>query len=299
MGKVIKLTESELKRLIENIIQEQNLAMGQNYQQGKDMRVGEFQQKRQAVNTAVKQGAQAVGNAAKQAANMGKQVIVTIGKVTFTVITYGAAVVFLIGKGLYKVSAAVGNSILKFVSAVGGATVSAATALGQSTISGLKVAGIAMEKGGDFVGQQLVNLKDSTVAIAKWVVGLFKGLGAAAYAKALVGANSIKELGSAMGNWLQGQYNTVANALGASWDEAKGLAQKGLSNLKAGAKSAYDTVSKTATNFANKASNYAGQAVGAIQGFLSEFFNRLLSMENKSTNTLLSEMVNYNGKTIL
>ena len=299
MGKVIKLTESELKRLIENIIQEQNLAIGQNFQQGQQIGQQAGQRARQAVNTAVKQGAQAVGDAAKVVARTGKQVIVTIGKATFTVITYGAAVVFLIGKGLYKVSAAVGNSILKFISAVGGATVSAATALGQATISGLKSAGIAIEKGADFVGQQLNSLKDSTVATAKWVVGLFKGLGAAAYAKALVAANTIKELNTAMGNWLKTQYNTVANAIGATWDQAVGLAQKGLSNLKAGAKSAYDTVSKTASNIANTASDYAGRAFGAVKGFLSEFFDRLLSMENKSTNALLSEMVNYNGKTIL
>lgn len=292
MGKVIKLTETELKRLIENIIQEQGLAVGQNFQQGQQIGMKAGQQARQVVNTAVKQGAQAVGNAAKQ-------VVVTIGKVSFTIITYGAAIVYLIGKGVYKVSAAVGNAILKFLSAIGSATVSAVTAMSQATMNGLKTAGIVIEKGAQFVGQQLTNLKDSSVAIGKWVIGQFKGLGAAVYAKALVAANSIGELGSAMGTWFKDQYNTVANAIGASWDQAVGMAQKGWQNIKANASKAMDNVKSTATNFANKASDYAGKAFGAVKGFLSEFFDRLISMENKSTNTLLSEMVNYNGKSIL
>lgn len=288
MGKIVRITESELKRMIQNIIQEQNLAIGQNFQQGQQIGLKAGQQARQAVNTA-----------AKQIANAGKQVIVKIGNVTFTVITYGAAFVFLIGKGLYKVGAAVGNSILKFISAVGGATVSAATALGQSTINGIKSAGIAVEKGAEFVGQQLSNLKDSTVVTAKWVVGLFKSLGAAAYAKALVAANSVKELSGVMSDWLKTQYNTVANAIGATWDQAIGMAQKGLSNLKSGAKSAYDTVTKTAANITNKASDYAGRTIGAIKGFLQEFFDRYFSMNNKTTEQLLSEMVNYSNKSIL
>ena len=299
MGKVIKLTETELKRLIENIIQEQGLAVGQNFQQGQQIGSKAGQQARQAVNTAVKQGAQAVGDAAKQVAAGAKQVVVTIGKVSFTIITYGAAIVYLIGKGVYKVSAAVGNAILKFLSAIGSATVSAATAMSQATMNGLRAAGIAIEKGAQFVGQQLTNLKDSSVAIGKWVIGQFKGLGAAVYAKALVAANTLRELNSALGMWFKDQYNTVANAIGASWDQAVGMAQKGWQNIKAGATKAFDNVKSTATNIANKASDYAGRAVGAIQGFLSEFFDRLISMKNKSTNTLLSEMVNYNGKSIL
>lgn len=299
MKKVVRITESELKKIIQNIIEEQNLAVSQNFQKGQQSGIQAGQQARQVVNKAIQKAGENIQAGALSVAKAGKQVIVTIGKTTFTILTYGAAVVFLIGKGIYKVGAAIGNAILKFLSAVGNATVSAATAIGQSALNGLKTAGIAIEKGAQWVGQQLSSLADSGVSMIKWILGQFKALGAVAFAKVLLAANSVKEFGASVGNWIKQQYDSISASVGKKWDDAVAGVKQGWESAKSGMKSAYDSVSSTAANIGNKASEYAGNAWGAIKGFLSEFFERFISMENKSNVTLLSEMVNYNGKSIL
>jgi hypothetical protein len=72
MAKIVRLTESQLKGLINKVIAEQNLAVGQNFQKGTQTGAVAGQQARQAVNKAV-----------TSAANLGKEVVVTIGKTTF------------------------------------------------------------------------------------------------------------------------------------------------------------------------------------------------------------------------
>jgi hypothetical protein len=134
MKKLVRLTESDLVRIIEKVISEQD-TVGGNFQQGVQSGQQAGQQARQVVNKVagdVAQGAKKVGTAAVQAGvatlQGAKQVAITIGKVTFYAVITGGVVVFLIGKGIYKVSAAVGNAIIKFLAATGKATVSAATA---------------------------------------------------------------------------------------------------------------------------------------------------------------------------
>jgi hypothetical protein len=119
-NKVVRLTESDLVRIIEKVISEQG-TVGTNFQQGVQSGAQAGQQARQVVNKVagdVAQGAKKVGTAAVQAGvatlQGAKQVAITIGKVTFYAIITGGVVVFMIGKGIYKVSAAVGNAIIKF-----------------------------------------------------------------------------------------------------------------------------------------------------------------------------------------
>ena len=53
-----------------------------------------------------------------------------------------------------------------------------------------------------------------------------------------------------------------------------------------------------ANQFTQSTSNIAGKALGAIQGFLSEIYERYLSFSD-NTKSILNEAVHYNGKVIL
>jgi hypothetical protein len=299
MGKTVKLTEGELKKIIEKIISEQSLAVGQNFQQGQQVGQVAGQQARQVVNKAVKTGAQAVQNASVQVAKFGKQVVVTIGKVAFNVVIYGAATVFLIGKGVYKVSAAIGNALLKFLAASGKAVVSGATSIGNAALSGLKAGGIAIEKGAQFVGTQLSGLADSGMSIVKWVLNQFKQFGVAVWGSLLIGATKVKEWAGALGAWIKQQYDTIASQIGVAFNDAvagvKNMANKAASSVKSGLQKA----GQVGANIANSVSNTAGKIWGGMKGFLQEFFERFNSFKGTDTLTILSESVKYNGLTIL
>ena len=300
MGKTVKLTEGELKRIIEKIISEQQqLAVGQNFQQGQQVGQVAGQQARQVVNKAVKTGAQAVQNASVEVAKFGKQVVVTIGKVAFNVVIYGAATVFLIGKGVYKVSAAIGNALLKFLAASGKAVVSGATSIGNAALSGLKAGGIAIEKGAQFVGTQLSGLADSGMSIVKWVLNQFKQFGVAVWGSLLIGATKVKEWAGALGAWIKQQYDTIASQIGVAFNDAvagvKNMANKAASSVKSGLQKA----GQVGANIANSVSNTAGKIWGGMKGFLQEFFERFNSFKGTDTLTILSESVKYNGLTIL
>jgi hypothetical protein len=303
--RVITLTESQLKKVIEKMIEEADIQPTNKFQPGQ-----KFQQGQQQGFASGKQAQIAVLNAGREAMKGAKQVIVTIGKVTFTVITYGVAFIYLIGKSLYKVGAAIGNAILKFISATGRAAVGAATAVGDATINGLKVAGVAIEKGAQVVSSFVASLKDQSIAIVKWVINLFKQFGNALWGKLLIAAGSIKEFSSALGTWLKDSYSAVAQEVGLAWDRAMQLGAQGINALKSGVSNAVDSVksaastvgnkiSSTAANIGNKIAGGLGSAAGWVKGFLSEMFERYFSMENFSTSKILSECVKYNGKIIL
>jgi hypothetical protein len=229
----------------------------------------------------------------------GKQVVVTIGKVAFNVVIYGAATVFLIGKGVYKVSAAIGNALLKFLTASGKAVVSGATAIGNAALSGLKAAGIAIEKGAQFVGTQISALADSGMSIVKWIINQFKQFGTMVWGSMLIAGTKVKEWAGALTGWIKQQYDSIAGQIGVAFNDAvsgaKAIGQKVANVVSTGV----NAVKNTATNFANKASNAAGKIWGGIKGFLSEFFERFNSFQGTDTLTILSESVKYNGLTIL
>lgn len=298
MKKTIKLTENDLIRIVENVLSEQ-LNLSQNFKTGQNLGQKMGQGARQAVNTAVNKGVQNVKQAAGQVLQGGKEIVVKIGNTTFTVLVYGAAMVFLLGKGVYKVGQAVGNAILKFLSATGKATVSAAKSVGSATMTGLKNAGIAVEKGAQFVGQQLTSLKDNAVGVVKWMINKFKQFGAIAWGKVLLAASAVKEWGGALMSWIKQQYGSIANQLGVAWDDAVSGAKKIGQKVASTVGNAVNTVKNTASNIANNVSNAAGNAWGAVQGFLSEFFERFYGFESNDTLSIVSESRKYNGLTIL
>jgi len=293
--KVVHITESQLKRLIEKVIEEQsvsntdgNFHMGQSYKQGA-----------QSTQASGKAAQQAVANAAAEVARAGKQVLIKIGNITITAITYGAAVVWLIGKGVYKLTAAIANSLLKLITATGKAVVGAASALGTVAINGLKAAGIAIEKGAKWVGQQLNSLKDSTVAVGKWLIGAMKQFGAKVWAKVLAGAAAIAGLGQQLGGWLQSQWTSIQKEIGVAWNQAKSWASGALKSAGQAISNAASNVKQGVANAANPVAGAAGKAAGWLQGFLSELFNRFVSFKGNDMMSILSEARQYNGKAIV
>lgn len=303
MAKKIQLTETELKKVIEKIIEEQ-LNLSQNYQQGQQQAIK---------NQTGVQAAKNIHNAAVAAFNGVKQTVVKIGNVAFTIVVYGAATVWLIGKGIYKVTQAVSGALLKLISATGKAVISAGQAVGQATIAAFQAAGVMIEKGAQAVGQFLTGLKDGTVSAAKWLINSCKSLGASIWGKILIGVGTIKELAGALGGWAKQQYDSIAQSLGVAWDTAVNAARKGYDALKQGvtnvankisdtASNVYNNVKQGATNFANNVAKTAGNITQGAKNFwnnLFEMIERWVSMDGMNHSQILSESIKFNGKVIL
>jgi len=293
--KVVHITESQLKRLIEKVIEEQavsntdgNFHMGQSYRQEVP-----------GSKASGKAAQQAVANAAAEVARAGKQVLIKIGNITIKVITYGAAVIWLIGKGVYKLTAAIANSLVKLISATGKVVVNTATALDTMAIKTLTSVGIAVEKGAKWVGQQLNSLKDSTISVAKWLIGAMKQFGAKVWAKVLAGAAAIAGVGQQLGSWLQSQWTSIQKEIGVAWDQAKSWASGALKSAGQAISKAASNVKQGVANVANTVAGAAGKAAGWLQGFLSELFNRFVSFKGDDMISILSEARQYNGKAIV
>lgn len=287
--KVIHLKESELRQLISKIIEEQTVSSA--YTQGKQAGLTQGQQARQVVNQAALSFAKGV-----------KETIITIGKFTFKILVYGGAVVYLIGKGLYRVSQAAGNAILKFLSATGKAVVKSANQASDATMSALQAAGIAIDKGAQWAGKQLLGLRDNTIAIGKWVINIFKQFGTQLWAKILVAAGGIQEMRAIVGDHLKASWASIQNQVGVAWENASKWASGAFNSAK---QAVTNTANKIGTAVKNKASEYAqsaargaGKLLGSIQGFLQEMYERYNSFSN-DTLSIISEATSYNGKVIL
>jgi phage-related protein len=196
--------------------------------------------------------------------------------------------VYLIGSGLFKLSMMAHNAIMKFLASTGRAVIGGATLLGQKTMSGLKAAGVAIERGAEALSQSFNKLKENTANVVKWIFNSFKQFGAAVWGKVLLAGSAIKELAGIVGDFFKNTYNTVANAVGKTWDQAKGMAQQ-----------AYSKVKDTASNIGKGISSAYDKTRGYLSGFLSEIFERFLSMNNMTGHELISECVKYNNKVIL
>ena len=294
--RVIQLKESELKQLISRIIEEQTAASA--FTQGQQAGQVAGQQARQVVNKAANQAIASVKQGANTAITWVKETVVTFAKTTFKIVIYGAAVIFVIGEAIFKVGAAIGNAIIKFLASTGQAVFKSGQAIAQDTMNAFRKAGIALEKGAQWVGQKLTSLKDSALAIGKWVIDQARSLGTAAYAKFLVGMAGIKELGATFGAYLKNGWASIQKSVGVAWENAASWASGMYNKAKQGLANVGTAIGNKANQIAQGVSGFAGKVYGGLKGFLQEMYERYLSFSD-NTKSILNEAVHYNGKVIL
>lgn len=294
--KVIQLKESELKQLISRIIEEQTASAA--FTQGQQAGQVAGQQARQVVNKAATQAVTAVKQGANTVIKGVTETVVTFAKTTFKIVIYGAAVVFVIGEAIFKVGAAIGNAIIKFLASTSMAVFKRGQVIAQDTIAAFRKAGIALEKGAQWVGQQLASLKDSAFTVGKYIIDSARALGTAAYAKFLVGMAGIKELGATFGNYLKSSWASIQKSIGVAWENASNWASGMYNKAKQGLQNVGTAIGNKANQIAQGVSGFAGKTLGAIQGFLQEMYERYLLFSN-DTKSILNEAVHYNGKVIL
>lgn len=294
--RVIQLKESELKQLISRIIEEQTASAA--FTQGQQAGQVAGQQARQAVNKATNQAVATVKQGATNLAKGLGEIVITIGKIPIKVLIFGAAVVYVIADGVYKVGVAAHNAFMKFLSATGKVIVKKYEQASANTINSLNKIGIVLDKGMNFVNQKLTSLKDSTFAIGKYVIDSFKQFGTQQWAKILVAAAGIKEFAGMLGGYLKSAWGTIQNQVGVAWENASNWARGAMNTAKQGLQNFSNSVKNKANQIAQGASGFAGKALGAIQGFLSEMYERYLSFSD-DTESILNEAIKYNGKVIL
>lgn len=298
--KVIQLKESELKQLISRIIEEQTSSAA--FTQGQQAGQVAGQQARQVVNKAATQAVTNVKQAANTVIKGVTETVVTFAKTTFKIVIYGAAVVFVIGEAIFKVGAAIGNAIIKFLASTSMAVFKRGQVIAQDTIAAFRKAGIALEKGAQWVGQQLASLKDSAFTVGKYIIDSARAFGTMQYAKFLVAMAGVKELAATFGNYLKNSWTSVQKSVGVAWENASnwasGMYNRTKQAVSQGFTDAKNAVSNKANQIAQGVSGFAGKTLGAIQGFLQEMYERYLSFSDDTT-SILSEAVKYNGKVIL
>lgn len=315
----LKIDNSKFNKLVENklgdvkpLLSEQaataNQSIGQQYQQGKE-------QGKQAGVVA----AQNVKTFVKQGLSTAKEIVIQIGKIVFKAIVYGAAIVFVIGKGLYKVGQTVGNAILKFLSATKQAVVSGTQAVSDATtnaITAIAQTAIAADRWvnekGKAVGAWIGSMQDKAYSVITWSLNQLKQFGIAQWAKFLIMAAGVKEFGNNVANWCKQQYTTVANQIGATWDQAKTAATKGLNYaaqqgekaakaVAGGVQKASQAVAGGVQSFLGDVAKTAGQATGFLGGLFSEsveFYSIYNSFNSTDTLGIITECQKYNVKVI-
>jgi hypothetical protein len=286
MKKIVILKESDLVKIIKNLIEEQDIS--QKFQAGQ--KIGQV---------AGKQGKEMIVKGANQLIQKGKEILITIGGYAITIVVLPFAVVWNIGGKIFKLGRLASDALLKLLSSTGKVVVGTAKQITQSSINALKTVGITIDKGYEFVKQQIGNLKDSAISVAKFAINKMKKFGTKIYASVLIGASKIQGLGQQLGSWLSSQWNTIAQKVGATWNDAKNWAANQINNIKDAVSGAVSSVKKGVSDLAGGVANKAGQAFGAIQGFLGEMLYRMLSFESNDTLSILSEARQYNYNPII
>lgn len=205
-----------------------------------------------------------------------KEMVVTIGKTVFKILIFGATIVYLIGKGLYKVGQAIHTVILRLLHAISGVIVSGVTVLAKGTIAILEGLGYVISKGFQYILGLINKLTDKAIAVAKWVITTVKNLGIKAWGQILVLAAGTAELGKSIGSWCKQQYESIAKQLGATWNQAVNSVKTGWNNLKQNVKSAYNDVEQGAKGF--------------IHGLVSESLVLYYASSTMSTKEIINEM---------
>lgn len=284
MKKVIRLTESDLARIVKRVILEQVdstvLKLG-----SKGPQVGELQKKLGitvdndfGVNTdaavkafQTKNGLTADGivgpttlaklggntkpipnpeekSTAFKAGKKTKEILITVGKVVITIVLLPVGAVVLIGALVYKIAAAALKALISLLTSLAKITnqiiIKPAIELTKATGDLLVKLGVGIWKGLVFVATGIAKVIEKTAEVITKILGAIWGAGKWVFLKALTMAKMIPELFRYVGNWIDKKGEQVAKLLGKTWDYVVDAFNKGKQEVINAAKQALETGKK-------------------------------------------------------
>lgn len=215
MKKVIRLTESDLSRIVTRVISEQNQSFTTGFKQGKSA----GKQTQQAVKGAVKQAGQFVKGATEQTIKIAGQTI----KGVFV----GGVVVFILAGKAIKVGLDIGKKIFSFLGSLG-------KQFGSIVVGGAKSVA-------NFAQATLTKASSNVADLFTTIFNMIKKLGSKAYAAALSMASKISDIWKNISSWATG-------ALKSAYSSVKKVAGDVTKKVSDVAGSAYNQASKVAGN---------------------------------------------------
>lgn len=238
MNKVVRLTESDLARIVRRVISEQkNQSFTQGYQQGQSA----GKQTQQAVKGAVKQAGQFVKGATEQ--------VITIAGQTIKGVFVGGLVVFILGGRAIKVGADVGKKILSFLGSLG-------KTFGNIVVSGAKSVG-------NFAKNTIDKASTDVKFLYNTIFNMIKKVGGNVYSAALKAASKIGDIWNNISSWATG-------ALKSAYSSAKKVASDVYNKASDVAGSVYNQASQIAGNVGGFVSGLFNE--GIIDMILEDYY---------------------------
>jgi len=188
MKKVIRLTESDLTRIVERVIFEENQSFTTGFNQGKTA----GKQTQQAVKGALKNTGQFIKGVAEQTIKIGGQVIKTF--------IVGNIVVFMLAGKTIKVGLDLGKKILSFLGSL-------AKQVGGIVVGGAKTVG-------NFAQSTLNKAVTNVSSLFTSIFDMIKKLGNKAYATALSLTSKIGDIWKYISNWATSALQSVKKVAG-------------------------------------------------------------------------------------
>jgi len=229
MGKVIRLTESELVSVIEKIVSEQTA-----FEKGQQM----GQSHKQGLVKGVKKVGQAIADTAVQTVKLG------VNTLKFLFVG-GLCICILAGKA-FSFAASLGQKVISFLGSL-------AKKIGGIIVSGFKKQAVATEN----------YYKTASKNIAEFFTALFnsiKGLGMKAWAAALQLASNISEIWTHIKNWADKAWQGIKNKIGGYVDSAKKGIKQGYNTVKQGVQSAWNQASDMASGIGGYVSGFLSES---------------------------------------
>lgn len=249
------------------------------------------------------QSGQIVGRqVAKDVKQAIKMAVVTIGKISFKIILVGGAIIYLVGKGIWKINNSIGNALLKVLSATKKIIISTYQSIDDATTKVLQSAGQAIgvffDKTVAETQKQIQSIKDTTTVFCKWLIGTMKQFESQVYAQVLIACNKIEGLSSKLGEWFSQQWQTVQNVIGTSWEKAKNIGTEVVNKISQTSSDIAQNVKQGAQGVMNTLATGAGNVSGFVKGMF-EYFERINNFKSENIVELLQECMKYNNKTLI
>lgn len=284
MKKIIKLTESDLTRIVKRVIMEQIdssvLKLGSKGPQVSELQKklgltpdGDFGPKTDAAVKAfqTKNGLTADGivgptTLAKMVKNVTttkpvdgkstafktgkatKEMLITIGKTVITIIFAPVGITILIGMVIYKIIEAAINAIISLLTSlskiVNTIIIKPAIELTKSTGDKLVKLGVGLWNGLVFVATGFNKLVEKTGEALTKMMSSIWSAGKWVFLKALTMARKIPSIFNYIGNWIDAKGQQVAKLLGKTWDYVVNAFEQGKQDVINAAKKALETGKK-------------------------------------------------------